>query len=89
MLKKLFALFTVCVVATSCASWFTSSQEIPDNPIVGGRQDSSDMLFGQAESSTSSTTNTVASESAPMAATSAPASAKSESSAPASAGVVK
>ena len=51
MLKKLFVLLAVCITVTSCASWFTSSQEIADNPTVGGKQDSSDMLFGQAESS--------------------------------------
>ncbi len=51
MLKKLFVLLAVCITVTSCASWFTSSQEIADSPTVGGRQDSSDMLFGQAESS--------------------------------------
>lgn len=50
MLKKLLILMTTCVAVTSCASWFSSSQEIPDSPNVGGRQDSSDMLFGQAES---------------------------------------
>ena len=50
MLKKLFVLLAVCITVSSCASWFTSSQEIPDSPTVGGKQDSSDMLFGQAES---------------------------------------
>ena len=50
MLKKLLVLALLCVSVTSCASWFSSSQEIPDSPTVGGRQDSSDMLFGQAES---------------------------------------
>ena len=50
MLKKLLILVTICLAVTSCASWFSSSQEIPDSPTVGGKQDSSDMLFGQAES---------------------------------------
>lgn len=50
MLKKLLVLALLCVSVVSCANWFTSSQEIPDSPTVGGRQDSSDMLFGQAES---------------------------------------
>lgn len=50
MLKKLFALAIVMISLASCASWFGSSQENPDSPTVGGRQDSSDMLFGQAES---------------------------------------
>ena len=71
MLKKLFVLLAVCITVTSCASWFTSSQEIADSPTVGGKQDSSDMLFGQAESSPAPTpASSVAS------AASAPASAK-------------
>ncbi|MDQ5921516.1 MAG: hypothetical protein QG673_1575 [Pseudomonadota bacterium] len=51
MLKKVLALVIILTSVVSCASWFTSSQENPDSPAVGGRQDSSDMLFGQAESS--------------------------------------
>lgn len=35
------------MLLASCASWFGSSDSVPDNPAVGGRQDSSDMLFGQ------------------------------------------
>ena len=50
MPKKILALVFVVFSMASCASWFTSSQENPDSPSVGGRQDSSDMLFGQAES---------------------------------------
>lgn len=65
MLKKLLALAVVSISIVSCASWFTSSQEIPDSPTVGGRQDSSDMLFGQAES-TSAATSGRAIASAPM-----------------------
>ncbi len=58
MLKKLLVLLAMCVTVTSCASWFTSSQEIPDSPTVGGKQDSSDMLFGQAESNPSAKPST-------------------------------
>ncbi len=51
MLKKMLAIAIILTSLVSCASWFTSSQEDENNPAVGGRQDSSDMLFGQAESS--------------------------------------
>lgn len=51
MLKKILATAVIFSCLTSCASWFGSSQEVENNPAVGGRQDSSDMLFGQAESS--------------------------------------
>ena len=54
MYKKLLILVVMSVAVTSCASWFSSSKEIPDAPAVGGKQDSSDMLFGQAESGTES-----------------------------------
>ena len=50
MLKKILATAIIFSCLTSCASWFGSSQEVENNPAVGGRQDSSDMLFGQAES---------------------------------------
>ena len=66
MLKKLLIFMFLCVSAVSCANWFTSSQEVPDSPNVGGRQDSSDMLFGQAESSSPApAASTTTSESAP------------------------
>ena len=51
MLKKILTAAVILSGLASCASWFGSSQENENNPAVGGRQDSSDMLFGQAESS--------------------------------------
>ncbi len=65
MLKKLLILTLLCVSVASCASWFSSSQEIPDSPTVGGKQDSSDMLFGQAESNPAPVATAVPASTAP------------------------
>ena len=45
-IKKIILILSVSILTTSCASWFNSSEKVNDNPAVGGRQDSSDMLFG-------------------------------------------
>ena len=81
MLKRLLIFAFLCLSVVSCASWFTSSQEVADSPTVGGKQDSSDMLFGQAESSAPATAaaapaaNVAPAAAAPLPATVAPAAA--------------
>ena len=59
MLRRMLAIAIILTSLVSCASWFGSSQEDENNPAVGGRQDSSDMLFGQAESSAPMATGSV------------------------------